>query len=226
MIYFTSDWHLWHKNVLLFDKQRWDVFLWPDLRKEINDVWRDSSKTKEEILEIRKPYDEVMTKAMHAHDLYILNKINSLSWNDTVYFLWDLCFSRNKKYMSYIKEMIMSSKCSIHWVYWNHDHKKEIKFFGDCFDIAQYYIQKNINWRLYCMMHYPIESWNRKHHWSIMIHGHLHQRPLYVKWFLNKAIDFLWIKSIVRTSNRFDVSYDWWQLLYSINELCRTSTKN
>lgn len=222
MNYFTSDRHLWHENVLLFDKDRWDIFLWKERRKEINNVRWDSSKTTEEIKKIREPYLDEMVAARIIHDEYILWEIEKLSGNDVLYFLWDMCFSRDPEYKQYLRTRLMSMKCIMHWVYGNHDHRDYIKYFWECFKTHWHYKTINTGQSLYCMMHYPIASWNKQAHWSFMLHWHCHQN-LFKKIKQNKIL--MWIAnligrvSIISPAHRIDVSYNWGRLLWTEKDL-------
>jgi calcineurin-like phosphoesterase family protein len=153
-VFFTSDFHLFHNNVLKFDN---------------------------------RPFDNV-------HDMHVAIEQR---WNevvgpdDIVIYLGDLSFAR-KEDKSYVEGMMHSLNGEIHFVMGNHDKWEDIKKLT-MFESQQDYLEvrithmqdmgyKAINLTghmekvetLFCCSHYPIYSWNKKHHGSYMIHGHCH----------------------------------------------------
>ncbi len=142
-IYFTSDFHLFHHNVLKFDN---------------------------------RPFD----------DVHQMHKIIEENWNaiikpeDIVIYLGDLSFAR-KSDKVFVEGLINRLNGTIHFVMGNHDKLEDIKKFTKFKSIDDYLEVRikhnhlgNVIETLFCCMHYPIYSWNKKHHGSFMVHGHCH----------------------------------------------------
>jgi len=137
MIFFISDTHFGHQNVIRY-------------------TGRPFSSTEE--------MDETL----------IANWNNTISPTDQVYHLGD--FSLAKK--DYAKRILDRLNGQIFLVRGNHDHSDirkldrfawvkdyyELKVPDEEMDLEQHIV----------MCHYPIESWNKRHHGSWHLHGHCH----------------------------------------------------
>ena len=147
-IFFTSDLHLFHNNVLRFDN------------RPFNDVHHMHA-------EIEKRWNDVVDD------------------NDIVIFLGDLSFAKSCE-RDYVYGIMHSLNGKIHFVLGNHDKREEIVKM-DRFETVSDYLEVRIKEMLpnqsgtlaktetlFCCMHYPIHTWNKKHHGSYMIHGHSH----------------------------------------------------
>lgn len=142
-IFFTSDFHLFHHNVLKFDNRPFDnVF---DMHVVIENNWND-----------------------------VVGK------NDIVIYLGDLSFAR-KEDRTLVEMMMSRLNGEIHYIMGNHDKWDDIQKFK-MFKSQQDYLEVRITEmvddkkveNLFTCMHYPIYSWNKKHHGAYMIHGHCH----------------------------------------------------
>jgi len=149
-VFFTSDFHLFHNNALKFDK---------------------------------RPFIDV-----HQMHNEIENRWNSVvTDNDIVIFLGDLSFAKSGE-RDYVNSIIYKLNGKIHFVLGNHDKRDEILKM-DRFETVNDYLEltlkhMEINEKtniiikkvesLFCCMHYPIHSWNKKHYGSFMAHGHTH----------------------------------------------------
>jgi calcineurin-like phosphoesterase family protein len=149
-VYFTSDFHLFHNNVLKFDN---------------------------------RPFD----------DVHQMHQVIEQRWNETVnpddivIYLGDLSFARRED-KQYVEDMLKRLNGHIHFIMGNHDKIEEIKKLPKLESVQDYLevrITHNVDSdihigakikveTLFCCMHYPIYSWNKKHHGSYMIHGHCH----------------------------------------------------
>ena len=143
-VFFISDLHLFHKNVIGFDNR--------PFRKENGD-----------------PDVESM------HKTIIKNWNSVVGDNDIVFYLGDLCFGRPE----WANGIIHALKGKIHFIMGNHDKYKDINSYGrfesinDLVDLNIF--ADNIKGDIHFVLcHYPIFSWNRAHHGSIMLHGHSH----------------------------------------------------
>lgn len=149
-VFFTSDFHLFHNNVLKYDN---------------------------------RPFNNV----------YEMHAVIEERWNervgpdDVVIYLGDLTFARRED-VSLVNEMLKRLNGTIHFVMGNHDKYEDIKKiprFASVQDYLEVRITHNVDSdihigakvrveTLFCAMHYPIYSWNKKHHGSYMVHGHCH----------------------------------------------------
>lgn len=149
-VFFTSDFHLFHNNVLKFDN---------------------------------RPFKDV--HEMHTAIETRWNEV--VGPNDIVIYLGDLSFAR-KEDKAYVEGMMHGLNGEIHFVMGNHDKWEDIKKFT-MFKSQQDYLEVRItDWepepmavgafkkveRMFACMHYPIYSWNKKHHGHYMVHGHCH----------------------------------------------------
>lgn len=149
-VYFTSDFHLFHNNVIKFDN-------------------RPFENVQEMHIDIEKKWNETVTP------------------DDIVIYLGDLSFARRED-VGFVNEMLKRLNGTIHFVMGNHDKYEEIRKiprFASVQDYLEVRITHNVDSdihigakekveTLFCVMHYPIYSWNKKHHGSYMVHGHSH----------------------------------------------------
>lgn len=155
MIYFTSDLHLGHKNVLKH---------------------------------CYRPFDTI--EQMNKH--FISNINNTVGMNDELYILGDFtAYGVKRGDGMRFREQI---KCrNVYLIYGNHDKDyRECRCFQGLF---HYHEVKTDEGKIICF-HYPIHVWNQKHHGSLHLHGHQHNKPEYN--FGNKKIGLL----------RYDVGVD------------------
>lgn len=156
-IWFTSDLHFGHTSILYFHPKR---------RVEVG-------ITLEELQEDR-------ALAIAKHDEWLINLWNStVKREDTVYFLGDFSFA-NKENTEKILQKLKGKK---HLILGNHDKSlngleryfesvsqiKEAKFSNNQFK----FIDPK---ETFCieMCHYPLLTWNRRPHGTVMVHGHAH----------------------------------------------------
>jgi calcineurin-like phosphoesterase family protein len=142
-VYFTSDFHWFHKNVIRFDN-------------------RPFASVDEMHIAIENGWNEVVGP------------------DDIVIYLGDLSFARREEKEA-VNEFLERLNGTIHFVLGNHDKYDEIKKntrFKSVSDYLEVRITHLVNGvsveTLFCCMHYPIYTWNKSHHGSIMAHGHCH----------------------------------------------------
>lgn len=153
-IFFTSDTHFEHKRVIGFQANR-RHFRNPDLPHVVDDRG-----------EISHP-DEIaaMREAM------IENWNSVVCPGDEIWHLGDFSFGQNNQ-----TEHILSRLNGVkRLVLGNHD-KKRFDGLGGArgFDSISSYAEIEFGGHVFCLMHYPILSWNRAEMGSIHLHGHLH----------------------------------------------------
>ena len=140
MIYFTSDLHFGHKNVIKYEN---------------------------------RPFEGVGE----------MNKILIENWNDTVtnkddvYILGDFSFHG----VEATKSIIGKLNGQKYLIFGNHDHVCKKSSVKEMFAWTKDYYTLKYNNIKFILFHYPIASWDCKHHGSIHLHGHVHSRPEYNK---------------------------------------------
>lgn len=162
-VWFTSDLHFHHKNIIQFC---------PKYRSQFNNV-EEMNKG------LIKQWNETVKK------------------DDIVYNLGDFSFSRN---INEIIAMLKALNGEHHLILGNHDqlitkHRDMLlntkKRDGHpLLSSIQHYLEITLNKQEYILFHYPISEWNKAHHGSIHLYGHIHDKdsPLKGK-LLNVGID-------------------------------------
>jgi len=92
--------------------------------------------------------------------------------NDEVFHLGDFAFCSADK----IKTLLSRLNGKIHLILGNHDRtiQKNLEL-QKCFDSVTHGIKElKIDGQTIVLCHYPMLSWNKMHHGSIMLHGHCH----------------------------------------------------
>ena len=91
--------------------------------------------------------------------------------NDVVYHLGDVAFANVNNTLNILNRL----QGNINLIIGNHD-KKLVKNaeFRKKFSSISHYQELKINGYNVVLFHFPIESWDRKHHGSIHLHGHTH----------------------------------------------------
>lgn len=139
-IWFTSDYHFSHANVIKYDKRPFTSV--EEMDEALIDGW--NAKVKD---------------------------------TDIVFYLGDLSFDRDFGRTQAIAKQL---KGKIHFILGNHDDERVIRKLG-VFETVNDYINLSVkdldNPRKYqdiMMFHYPILSWDKRHHGAIHLHGHEH----------------------------------------------------
>ena len=129
-IFFTSDNHYGHKNIIKYENRPF---------KDVDDM------------------DNKMIEKWNA----------KVSKNDTVYILGDFSFGNHDHYLSKLNGHKILVKG-------NHDSRK-INVHNSLFDDVFNYLEINLdNDTFVTMSHYPMLVWNKSHHGSINLFGHVH----------------------------------------------------
>lgn len=108
----------------------------------------------------------------------IIQNINAVvKPNDTLYLLGDVC---HKATVEEGNGLFQKIKCkNIYLIKGNHDKGWEPSLFQEVCDYKEIHAgYKGKNHRI-VMSHYPFMSWNKSHHGSLMLHGHVHSKPEY-----------------------------------------------
>lgn len=183
-IWFTSDTHYWHKNITYGES-----------------VWSNKEEN------CRKFNT---TQEMSRHLVEQINKY--VEQDDILFHLGDWSFGGINNIWNFRKQIICKN---IHLIYGNHDQHiiknatlpncltnvfvnivdKEDGLLGvptlgqNIFSSCNQYSEIFIDGRMLCLMHYPIQEWNDRHHNSWMLHGHQHGKNIIIPKRLDVGID-------------------------------------
>ena len=122
-----------------------------------------------------RPFDSVE----EMNNAIIENWNKTVKQDDEVYILGDIALSNNveavKNFMNQLngKKHLIAGNHDSHWL------KRYKNGFYDFFESISDYKELKIEDSLFCMMHYPIDDWNKKHYGSFMLHGHSHNASQY-----------------------------------------------
>jgi len=116
-----------------------------------------------------RPYDSV--DEMNAGIISTINQI--VKPKDTLYHLGDFCWWNKRDYTKNIVAYREQINCTnIHLILGNHDFVGRIPPY--LFQSISVYQEMHHSGVSVVLCHYPIESWNKKNHGSVHMHGHCH----------------------------------------------------
>jgi calcineurin-like phosphoesterase family protein len=104
----------------------------------------------------------------HMHEALVTNWNNTITDNDTVYLLGDLCWK-----IVYLK-LYNELKGTIHLVAGNHDDSSEKVLKCDRWATVSHYVRIKVGEHKVIACHYPFECWDGMERGSFHIHGHTH----------------------------------------------------
>ena len=137
-IYFVSDNHYFHKNILTLCRET----RLGDTVEEMNSLMID------------------------AHNSVVKSK-------DTVYFLGDFSFGTEEQ----TKSVLSSLNGIKHLIYGNHDQViRKSSELQSMFETIQDYKRIKIGKRFVMLLHYPMRTWDMRHHGHYHLYGHEHGR--------------------------------------------------
>lgn len=165
--YITSDLHLSHGNILLYN---------PVTRKKYLECIGDPDQLIIDIPLMEK--DErfkILGKAInHMNEQIVTEWNDTVNPKDMVYILGDFAFC-NAAQASAMARRMHGRKILI---VGNHDAALiKDREFREQFEQIENYMEIKHDGMHLCMSHYPFASWNRRHHGAGMLHGHLHGSP-------------------------------------------------
>ena len=151
-IWFTSDTHFFHRNILKFQKER----------REIMGITDDMSDS----------------EMIEKQNEWIINMWNStVDKHDHIYILGDVSFGTTEE-TRVLLEKLHGKK---HLIVGNHDKSCNglENYFVSVSQIKEFPIKKHqydfLEENIYLVLcHFPMIAWNRRLHGSWMIHGHIH----------------------------------------------------
>lgn len=156
-VYFISDLHLCHRNILKHSKDRIKVM---GLKDE-NDI--------------------------EGHDKYIIDMwLNTVKRGDHIYVLGDMILA-NREISLKILHKLKSKGCHIHLIVGNHDKSiVKLTDMFDSIDLIKVVDFKKtvfpfLDNDFTCVMcHYPMKSWPRKPHGAVNLYGHVHDNSPWI----------------------------------------------
>jgi calcineurin-like phosphoesterase family protein len=95
---------------------------------------------------------------------------NTISNEDTVYFLGDFSFGNAKKTETILKQLNGEK----HLVTGNHDHWHNSELTKKYLRSINGYYELKTQGKKFILFHYPIKSWNNQSYGSFHLHGHTH----------------------------------------------------
>lgn len=120
-------------------------------------------------------------KDVDTHDITLIQNWNEkVQKDDTIYHLGDFAFGSANGWM----EIISQLNGNINLIKGNHDHRDKLKklkaipgkkmsFIGHYHELKIKDEEMDVT-QIIVLCHYPIESWNKRHHSSWHLHGHCH----------------------------------------------------
>lgn len=147
-IFFTSDLHFSHQNILKYNPEHRPFATVEEMDRALIELWN-----------------------------------NKVTPNDIVYNLGDLCFAHNAER---VKRILNQLNGQYHFILGNHDQALQ-SIAGDLLRLKKrdgnpylssikHYDEIKVQKQTLILFHYPIAEWNKCHHGSIMLHGHIHDR--------------------------------------------------
>lgn len=113
-----------------------------------------------------------------SHDEMVLGRLReTLGADDELWILGDVARA-NVACVRRVREAVPCER--VHVVLGNHDERPKFQTVGGFVQVEHYDEVGKVAREGYkfCMSHYPMLDWNRKHNGAYMLHGHIHSLPL------------------------------------------------
>lgn len=171
-IYFTSDQHYGHGNVIWYCKRPFADATLIKLKRDYDEAVASKHSQKSTVDQLKRIYKNALYDAVKVMDAEMIKKHNSkVQPDDTVYMIGDVAFYDEAK-TGRILDQLNGKKIL---VYGNHDKGiKMSSFLQSKFEKCVDYLEINVGNQMIVMSHYAMLVWNKSHHGSWMIHGHSH----------------------------------------------------
>lgn len=178
-IWFTSDLHFNHKNILKFESDaRSSLFV--DRPVEVDG--QSIAVNADVLRKLDEQEDNVKRAIVDEMDKRLVEQWNSMiGTDDVVFFLgdWTVQNKVSDKRRNFLRETIKSLNGNIVMINGNHDNVMGI---GDLLLARVDYmnialpvkINDEIETRRFILSHYPICNWDGKHRGAVHLYGHLH----------------------------------------------------
>lgn len=209
MIWFSSDWHYWHKNITYGDS------VWPD--KETKTRKFDS------VQEMSRALVASINKYVMEDDILYFLGDYSFSGVENIYNFWKQINCKNIHFIpgnhdGHIRKNVVLPNCKRVEPYSRHiiDGKPiggEYPDYVEVQTLFKEYLPEltmiTIDKQQFVLCHYPIEEWENMNRGAIILHGHCHHN-----------IDDCELNTKYR---RMDVGIDWEEFRpYSLDEILET----
>jgi len=151
--WFTADLHLGHGNIIKYCQR---PFLSDEERAQaavdLSGSWSVSQAT------------------IRRHDAALLDAINAVVQSeDTLWILGDFCSGKIEEVQRYRSRIVC---INVYLVWGNHDHCSIGPAFGKAIEQGMISVEGQDIW----LNHYPMRTWNKSHHGSWQLYGHVHGR--------------------------------------------------
>lgn len=159
MVFFTSDTHYGHKNLVKGTTQ-----------------WSNPERCRDFL-------------TVQEHDDFIVNQINSLvGQDDVLYHLGDWSFGGYKNIKKF-RERIICKEIHLVLGNHDQNVEKNLEEYKDTFKTIQHYLEIEIDGNLIVMSHWPMKIWNKSHKGSWQLHGHCHNNLQPDDWWTSSKPD-------------------------------------
>lgn len=175
-IFVTSDLHLSHANMMDWEQGRWNLCNITQHKAIVEEIKSDNLSLEEFNKLTDSQWDNYRKRAnekyVKKYDEEIIRRWNEVvKEKDTVYVLGDFSFASGKETNKYLKKMngkkiLIKGNHENVWM----DKDADLSLWYMILDYAEIKYQKYH----FCMMHFPIQTWNKQHHGSIHLYGHVH----------------------------------------------------
>ena len=151
-IWFTSDLHHRHKNIIKFQKERCEAM---GITEDMSDM-----------------------EKLETHDKWLVEMWNkTVDKHDHIYILGDISFGSQEETKKFLEKL----KGHKHLIIGNHDKLCQglENYFESVSQIKEFPIKKHqydfLEENIYLVLcHFPMVAWNRRLHGAFQLHGHLH----------------------------------------------------
>jgi calcineurin-like phosphoesterase family protein len=153
-VWFTADLHFGHGNIIRYCQR-------PFLSAEEQQLLRTQGA---------RGKWRVSTQTVERHDAALLQAINeSVAPDDMLWVLGDFCWGGLVEATAYRERIACHN---LYFVWGNHDHRAIQPIFKETIEQGMIEVAGQSIW----LNHYPMRSWNRSHHGSWHLYGHVHGR--------------------------------------------------
>lgn len=159
MIWFSSDWHLGHANIIKYSRR-------PFLGQE------DKNKMDQGLISYQDHKWRPDKESITLMDNSIINNINQVVMpKDELWFLGDFCFGSKDSYYKTARAYRDRINCdNIFMIKGNHDRECICNLFTDMFDMKEI----SHNGQKIVLCHYAMRVWNKSHRGTWHLYGHSH----------------------------------------------------
>jgi calcineurin-like phosphoesterase family protein len=171
-IFFTSDQHYGHGNVIWYCKRPFADAALIKHKRDYDDAVASRYSGSSTVDQLKRIYKNALYEAVKVMDAEMIKKHNAkIQPDDTVYMIGDVAFYDEAK-TGRILDQLNGKKIL---VYGNHDKGiKMSNFLQSKFEKCVDYLEINVGNQMIVMSHYAMLVWNKSHHGSWMLHGHSH----------------------------------------------------